>query len=253
MNRAVLACMLALLISGCSRCSENTKADGGVDAGVVQSDPEADPCPSEKYDVEMTFPGKDPGGAAARVSPGELVLYNQALRVSWHVTDGVLTPSALEDLQSGETLALKGEAFRILLQDGRAVKASDLRVVGAPAVEAAPANCASPRIAEHHAGKVLVVNLQDAAGNLQVEWRATLRNGGSYLRQGVTFRATQQPVPLQEVALVDVLTDQGVLTGTVDGSPVMRKTFFFGYEHPMWPRTASATRPSAWAPGARPR
>ena len=95
------------------------------------------------------------------------------------------------------------------------------------------ANPSASRLAERLPGTQLAAELVSADRNLRVSWRGILRDGSRYLRQQLTFRAGPQAIPLKEIVLLDTPVPNAKPTGTVDGSPVVIETAFFGVEHPL--------------------
>ena len=134
---------------------------------------------------------------------------------------------------TGQTVALKGELFSLVLQDGTFLHASEMNVVGQPRTEPLAARPTASRYAERLPGKQLVVELASADGNLHATWRAILRDGSPYLRQQVTFVAGKRPIPVREIILIDILLAAARSSGSVDGSPVVTDTTFFAVEHPL--------------------
>src|SRR5439155_3863102 len=91
------------------------------------------------------------------------------------------------------------------------------------------------RLAERFPGQRLTAVLEDQQRRVRATWRAELRDGSRYLRQEVTLQALGAPLPVTELALVDLRAPAGgaQLTGTVRGSPVTIGRWFVGFEHPL--------------------
>src|SRR5205823_6549509 len=84
--------------------------------------------------------------------------------------------------------------------------------------------------------------LEDANHRVQVTWRAELRDGARYLRQEVTLRALGAPLPVREIALVELRARGAQLSGSVKGSPVTIGSWFVGLEHPLSQSTVDGDR-----------
>jgi hypothetical protein len=91
----------------------------------------------------MEFPGPPVKAAAAVVEADSCRLENGVICMSWRVVRGRLRPGPVIDRMSGKTVPPGGEAFSIVLNDGRIVRASDLRITGAVAREDLPAEAAA--------------------------------------------------------------------------------------------------------------
>ena len=187
----------------------------------------------------VDFPGPDPKAAQARVDNADLVLENQVLACKWTVTDGRLKPVRVVDKLSGTELTLGGaEVFRFSVArspspEWQAVSASSLKLVDTPKVTDVKHDGESRRLADRYSGRQIDVDLASPDGNLEVQWRATLRDGSNYVRQHVSIRAKREPIELRELVLVEFSAPRADVMGGVDGSPVVAGNLFFGFEHPM--------------------
>ena len=72
------------------------------------------------------YPGPAPGKAEATIVEGKLQLENAVLALRWEVKDGRLLPAGVTDKQSTITTPKGGELFRLVLADGKTIRASDL-------------------------------------------------------------------------------------------------------------------------------
>lgn len=187
----------------------------------------------------VDFPGPDPQQAQARVDETSVVLENRVLACVWRLADGRLQPDRIVDKLSGRTLPLHGtESFRFLLARSPSpgadiVTPSALRPAGPPKLIELKGDPNAQRLAERFAGRQIAVTLASPDGELEVEWRAVLRDGANYVRQHVLIKAKRKPLELRELTLVDLRAPKAEVAGSVDGSPVVAESFFFGYEHPM--------------------
>ena len=128
---------------------------------------------------------------------------------------------------------LRGELFRLVLTNANSIRASDFKLSGPVRTEALSANLNASRFAERLPGRQLQAELVSADGNIHVTWHAVLRDGSRYLREQFSFGAKTEPVPLNGIMLLETPLVNARATGTVDGSPVVTNTAFFGVEHPL--------------------
>jgi hypothetical protein len=170
-----------------------------------------------------------PAGALAE----SVTLSNREVVAAWTIEHQQLHPDFVQDLLTGQTIRLQGELFSLVLTNGAFVHASGFKLVGPVCMETLAANPGLSRFAERLPGRQAVAELVSADGNLQVTWRAILREGSRYLRQQIELKAEQAPVPLKDILLLDTPVPDATSTGTVEGSPVATKTAFFGVEHPL--------------------
>ncbi len=181
----------------------------------------------------MEFPGPPVGAAAAVVGAESCRLENGVIRMSWHVVRGRLRPGPVVNLRSGKTTAPNGEAFSIVLSDGRVVHASDLRIMGAVAGQDLPAGPSALRSADRGAGKRLAASLAGEDGAIEVQWQAVLRDGSNYVRQELAIRPRGKDLPPAEIVLIESPAEGARTCGTVPGSPVTCNDFFFACEDPL--------------------
>jgi len=79
----------------------------------------------------LEFPGPAPCLAQCKVNRSELVLENKVLACAWDISEGRLKPKRVTDKLSATTLELReSECFQLILDTGRVVRASDLKIIG---------------------------------------------------------------------------------------------------------------------------
>ena len=104
----------------------------------------------------LEFPGPEPGEAKAKIDAASLVLENRVLSFTWLTSGGQLRPATVTDKLSGVTLPLeRTECFQIVLAQTplpgqRLVKASELKIVGQPQLEALKPNERRARLSERN-------------------------------------------------------------------------------------------------------
>jgi hypothetical protein len=187
----------------------------------------------------VEFPGPQPGKPKAMADHARLVLENQVLSCQWSLANGRLRPERFVDKLSGVALKLDGaECFSLKLAQtpspaGRLVKASELRLAGAPKLTGLAPNKSSPRRADHFAGREIAATLVSPDGKLEVQWRASLRDGANYVRQQVLICAKGGPLELSELVVLELAAPKAEVVGIVDGSPALAGNVFAACEHPM--------------------
>ena len=162
-----------------------------------------------------------------------LTLSNDQVVAIWKTRGKVLWPESVRDLRTGQTIAIHGELFTLVLTNGSFIHAADFKLSGPPRREVLVANPGASRYAERLPGTQLVAELVGADGELRATWRGILREGSRYLRQEITFQAAKHATPLKDIVLLDTPLPNARPTGTVEGSPVVTETAFFGVEHPL--------------------
>jgi hypothetical protein len=197
--------------------------------------------------------GSSQTSTSARQDVGTITLSNHAISATWLVRGGSLRWQSLTNHFTGATLALDGSVFELVPKEGPVLRSSDLKMVGAPVLREISDSRAtsSSRAADRLPGRELRAELEDPVGNIQVTWKAILREDANYVRQEVTIRAAHQPLALAQVGLIDILVPGAAVSGQVKGSPVVAgtlsaQTWFLGFEHPLSECRVRADRASCW-------
>ncbi|MHC4330174.1 MAG: alpha-galactosidase [Planctomycetota bacterium] len=187
-----------------------------------------------RTESRLQFPGPAPGKGQARIRQSELVLENDVIFCAWSISDRQLAPNTVTDKLSTSTLDLsETECFQLVLDGGRIVKASDLRIIGKPGIRNLEPNPDSCRLAEQSPGKEITVMLASSDGNLNVNWTAILRDGSNYVRQRISFEAKNEAINFKQLILWELPAANAKAKGTVDGSPVVAGNMFFAFEYPL--------------------
>ncbi len=185
-------------------------------------------------EARLEFPGPAPGDAQGRVYKDELILQNRLISCAWSVSEGRLKPRYVRNKLTSNTIRMQdAQCFLFVLEGGQVTKASDLKIVGKPKFESLEPNSESCRLAKQFGGKQISVKLASSNNNLEVEWRAILRDGSNYVRQEIILAAANKSIKVEEMVLLELSESNAKVMGTVDGSPVVVGNMFFAYEHPL--------------------
>ncbi len=194
--------------------------------------------------------------APAQVSPvspvqagrkgDSLTLSNEAISATWSMRGGWLRWQNLANRFTGVALPVDAGPFELAPKEGPVLRSSDFKLVAAPVIEDIPASASSSKAADHLAGRQIRVELEDAAANIRITWKATLREGANYIRQEVTLHILQQPFALTQIGLIDAVVPGAVVSGHAKGSPVTAGIWFLGFEHPLSECRVRADRAFCW-------
>lgn len=165
-------------------------------------------------------------------------LENSGIAWQWDLSPGKLE-SVLRDKADGTVLNIQSECFQLVFGDGRIIKASDLKRLGAPRKDELPVEPGSPTVDRQFAGQQMTLQFSDERDHLTATWQVELREGANYLQQKLTLRASGGNVLIKGITLFDQPVTGAKTVGIVDGSPVVAGTFFCGYEHPMAQNTVA--------------
>jgi hypothetical protein len=171
--------------------------------------------------------------AHAEVQGTALRLGNDFIATEWRLSGGGLELLRVQDRRSGDVIAGPRPAFWLSFQQRPSLASSRMQITGAPRVERLQGDAKASRLSERLDGQQIVAELHDTDGKLAVIWRAVLRDGSHYVRQEVTFRAISADLPIEEACLIDLPLENASVAGTVRGSPIVQKSWFLGFEHPL--------------------
>jgi hypothetical protein len=185
-------------------------------------------------EMSLEFPGPEPGPAEGKTSRNVLVLENKVLACTWFFDEGNLKLNSINDKLLSTTHQLhKAECFQIILNNEQVVKASEMKIIGGPKLKNLNTKPKSLRLAEQYGGKQITVTFASLDGNINVEWKAILRDGSNYMRQKVALSTKNKAIRIKEIILLDLDISHAEVMGIVDGSPVVASNLFFAYEHPL--------------------
>ena len=188
----------------------------------------------------VIFPQEtQPGQANLTEVTGTYTLSNDLFSASFVKADGKLTFGGCTamNLQAEENL------FKIKLQNNDEVGSSAM-TLGTVTVENLTGNAFAVRGAERFNGKQLVANY--TYDNLQIVWRAVLRDGSHYLRTELEITASGANVAMEEITpmLYTVNNVAGntppVVVGNTRGAVIANNKIFAGLETPMGVQTSGA-------------
>jgi hypothetical protein len=169
----------------------------------------------------------------AEVQGTALRLGNDVIAAEWRLSNGGLEILRVQDRRSGAIIAGPCPAFWLSFQQRPSLASSRMQITGAPRVERLQGDAKASRLSERLDGQQIVAELHDTDGKLALIWRAVLRDGSHYVRQEVSVRAISADLPIEEVCLIDLSLENASVAGTVRGSPIVQKSWFLGFEHPL--------------------
>ena len=181
----------------------------------------------------VIFPQEaQPGQASLSESGGTYTLSNALFSATFVKADGKLTFGGCNamNLQTEENL------FKIKLQNNDEVGSSAM-TLGTVTVESLTGNAFAVRGVERFNGKQLVAHY--TYGNLQIVWRAVLRDGSHYLRTELEITANGADVAMESITpmLYTVTNAEGntapVVVGNTRGAVIANNKIFAGLETPM--------------------
>jgi hypothetical protein len=183
---------------------------------------------------EPFFPGEYPGEVSGRITSNNLILSNKALIAEWRIADNSVYLNNVTNYYDGQTVNLANVIlFAIELDGGKRLTNLDFKLKSDPFVTDLKASHTLPTKALQFPGKEISAFLVADDNNLEIRWKAQLRNGSNYIRQNIQITAVNQSVKVSRVIFFDGTLEGAKYSGMVIGSPILYKNFFFGLEHPI--------------------
>ena len=176
--------------------------------------------------------GDQPGKADVQVKADGIRFTNSMLLAEWSLAGGHLKQGSFRVLAHTDQVILFHDVFVVVFADGSALDSSSMLISDPVLAEDLPSDPGASRLAEHFAGKRIVVHLKEATSKLTAMWSANLRDGDNYLRQEVSFSCPAS-CAIREVRLFDLQAAGAGIVGSVKGSPVVVGDVFLGFEHPL--------------------
>ena len=211
MNRFIRNTKAALLISTC------------IMAG----------CAKQNY-AESFFAGEYPGEASCKLSENGMRLFNDAIEAEWTIAGNSVILKQVTNKYDGRTVDLENVIlFAIELEDGRQLTNLDFKLKSKPSVSRLEPSDTVPSKALRFPGTELSALMVAEDRNIEILWKAQLRDGSNYFRQNIQITVVKTPVKISKVIFYDGKLDGAEYSGMVIGSPIHSGNFFFGFEHPI--------------------
>jgi hypothetical protein len=190
-------------------------------------------CRKEIHDAPF-FPGGYPGGVSYSISGKSMTLSNRAINAEWGIAGNSVFLKNITNKYDGQTVNLENVIlFAVELEGGKLLTNLDFKLKSNPEVSRLEAADSVPTKALKFPGMELSASMVADDNNIELLWKAQLRNGSNYIRQNIQITAETNPVKVRKVVFFDGKLDGAEYSGMVIGSPIHYKNFFFGFEHPI--------------------
>ncbi len=191
---------------------------------------------------QAEYPGPRPGRMTIARTRTTIVVGNQAISAEWGLSPQGLRLLSVRDLQTKTSIAFKGEAFQIVLQDGTRYAASAMLTDGEPTVRELAPDAGSSSLSGRITGRKVEIPFHSADGRLRIVWRAVARDDANYLRQEIDLSSEREDLKIREIVWLNDTIPGARAAGKVDGSPIVAGSLFFGYEDPMAVNSVAAPK-----------
>ena len=188
----------------------------------------------EKHEISNLSWGIDPGVPKAQIKGKELVIENNALNVVWELKDKAVHLKKITNKYDGSRVNLEAiSLFSIETADGKQLDNTDFILGGELNIKNIMATDSLPTKALRYTGKSLEGDFISKNGDLVIKWSAHLREGSNYVKQHIELRSISKNIAIRKVTFFDGKLPGANYAGSVLGSPITHKNFFFGMEHPI--------------------
>lgn len=190
-------------------------------------------CGNTERELQF-FPNKLPGSPKAVVDSKKISLSNEAIIAQWNWQKNTLNLNNVTNRYDGETVDFSNIAlFIIELANGKQLTNQDFILEEKPVAQRIVATDSLPTAALSFAGKEVSALLIGKDEDIAIKWKAQLRYGSNYIRQNIEIKAVSEPLKISKVTFFDGKLEGAEIAGSVLGSPIQYKNFFFGLEHPI--------------------
>ena len=184
----------------------------------------------------VVFPQeKQPGTAVVSQSENTYELSNLLFKATYTKADGKLSFAGSDGLCLKES----SDLFKVTLGNGTVVTSSQM-TLGKVEMQDLGGNASAVKGAHRFAGKQLTATY--TYGNLQLTWRAVLRDGSHYLRTELDITATADQAMTNIIPMLYTLNNTTVqVVGNTRGAVLAGDKIFAGLETPMGQNTVSGS------------
>ncbi|HVX05527.1 MAG TPA: enterotoxin [Rhodanobacteraceae bacterium] len=159
-------------------------------------------------------------------------LGNDVVAAAWKVQGGALSGLVVTDRRHHAPIAVT-DPFSMTFKDGSTIGTGGFRLHGSLREAALPVDANAARLVERIPGKAVEGTFLGPRGNIRVDWKLMQRDGSDYLREIVTITALNGNASITKVSLFGANAPDAIVDGSVDGSPVVSRDDWLGFEHPM--------------------
>ncbi len=170
----------------------------------------------------------------AKIGHESVLLENETLKAVWSVQDSSIALKKVINKYNNEVVDLENiTLFSLELEDGSRLSNYDFKLYENLTINNLIISDSLPTEALRFPGKEIVGNLIEKNGNISIRWSVQLREGSNYIRQNILIKSIHKPVEVRSITFYDGKLEGAIYAGSVLGSPIEYKSFFFGLEHPI--------------------
>lgn len=191
-------------------------------------------CSSPEVQMTDVFPGIYPGTSEIITNEGEIIVQNKALSAKWILNDRSIILTELQNKYDQTNVNLEGVLlFGVEMSNGDRLSNLDFKLKGELTISNLKSTDSLPTKSLLFEGKKILGEFISKDTNISIIWSAHLREGDNYIRQNIDIKAVHKPIKIKKITFFDGALKGASYAGSVLGSPIKYKNFFFGMEHPI--------------------
>ncbi|WP_341216239.1 hypothetical protein [uncultured Wocania sp.] len=191
-------------------------------------------CKKKTNPTHAVLTTNSPGIAQSKIDGDKIILKNKAIEAVWSIANSTIKLEKVANNYDGTEVNLKNIAlFNIELENGENFSNEDFKLQEALRLTILKPTDSLPNKALSFSGKEISGNLISRDDNIAIQWAAQLREGGNYIKQNIKIEAIHTPVKIKKITFFDGTLQGAWYDGSVLGSPIIYKNFYFGMEHPI--------------------
>ncbi len=162
----------------------------------------------------------NPGKANLIELDSKVVLFNKALTVR---VDYSQSPSIdrIVNEYTKEVLITSGPLFELILDDGQTISAGDFRITSVKSQH------------DSNSSKV-ILQLENVERKLSMLLEFVLSEDSNFIHGTIDLKSLQDSIHIRDIRLMQFSGTAPKILGSVGGSPIVDRHFFFGIEDPMF-------------------
>ncbi len=190
-------------------------------------------CVNTPDNIEL-FSGEFAGIAKAEINRSKIVLKNRSIEAVWILKDNSIILKELYNNYDDSSINLEAiSLFAIEMSNGEKLSNLDFKLKGELEINTLNSTDSLPTKSLSFKGKEISGYFISDDNNIEVRWSALLREGSNYILQNIEIKAIDKPKKITKVIFLDGELKGAFYAGSVLGSPIEYKNFFFGLEHPI--------------------
>ncbi|MBJ6368634.1 alpha-amylase family protein [Snuella sedimenti] len=191
-------------------------------------------CKKETNPASAVLETNSPGIVHSEIDGDKIILKNKAIEAVWSKANSTIELEKVANNYDGTEVNLKNiTLFNIELENGENFSNKDFKLQEPLSLITLKPTDSLPNKALSFSGKEISGNLISRDDNIAIQWAAQLREGANYIKQNIKIEAIHTAVKIKKITFFDGTLQGAWYDGSVLGSPIIYKNFYFGMEHPI--------------------